>query len=80
MVFLIVDEVYREFTYDGISHTSIMEFDEISENAIVIDSVSKRYSMWSWGGCIISKKQRVFKYSNEICSSEIITSFPSSDC
>ena len=44
-LFLIVDEVYREFTYDGISHTSIMEFNEISENAIVIDSVSKRYSM-----------------------------------
>lgn len=57
-LFLIVDEVYREFTYDGISHNSIMEFDEISENAIVIDSVSKRYSMCGARiGCIISKNK-----------------------
>ena len=57
-LFLIVDEVYREFTYDGISHTSIMEFNEISENAIVIDSVSKRYSMCGARiGCIISKNK-----------------------
>ena len=57
-LFLIVDEVYREFTYDGVSHTSIMEFDEISENAIVIDSVSKRYSMCGARiGCIISKNK-----------------------
>ena len=55
---MIVDEVYREFTYDGISHTSIMEFNEISENAIVIDSVSKRYSMCGARiGCIISKNK-----------------------
>ncbi len=57
-LFLIVDEVYREFTYEGISHTSIMEFDEISENTIVIDSVSKRYSMCGARiGCIISKNK-----------------------
>ncbi len=57
-LFLIVDEVYREFTYDGISHTSIMEFNEISENTIVIDSVSKRYSMCGARiGCIISKNK-----------------------
>lgn len=57
-LFLIVDEVYREFTYDGTNHTSVMEFDEISENAIVIDSVSKRYSMCGARiGCIISKNK-----------------------
>ncbi len=57
-LFLIVDEVYREFTYDGTGHTSIMEFDEIFENAIVIDSVSKRYSMCGARiGCIISKNK-----------------------
>ena len=61
-LFLIVDEVYREFTYDGISHTSIMEFNEISENAIVIDSVSKRYSMCGARiGCIISKNKEFLK-------------------
>ena len=55
-LFLIADEVYREFTYDNTHHTSILEFKEIQENAIVIDSVSKRYSMCGARiGCIISK-------------------------
>lgn len=57
-LYLIADEVYREFTYDGILHTSILEFEDISENAIVIDSVSKRYSMCGARiGCIISKNK-----------------------
>jgi len=44
-LFLIADEVYREFAYDGIKHYSILQIEDIKENAIVIDSVSKRYSM-----------------------------------
>jgi len=44
-IFLIADEVYREFTYDDKVHTSILKEEDIDENAIVIDSVSKRYSM-----------------------------------
>ena len=55
-LYLIADEVYREFTYDGVNHTSIMEFNDICQNAIVIDSVSKRYSMCGARiGCIVSK-------------------------
>ena len=57
-LYLIADEVYREFTYDGVYHTSIMEFNDIYQNAIVIDSVSKRYSMCGARiGCIISKNR-----------------------
>jgi aspartate aminotransferase len=57
-LYLIADEVYREFTYDGILHTSIMEFEDISQNAVVIDSVSKRYSMCGARiGCIVSKNK-----------------------
>lgn len=44
-LFLIADEVYREFTYDGLPHNSILDFPELRNNSIVIDSVSKRYSM-----------------------------------
>ena len=44
-LFLIADEVYREFVYDGISHYSILQEEGLEEHAIVIDSVSKRYSM-----------------------------------
>ena len=43
-LFLIADEVYREFTYDGKKHYSAMYLDGIEQNVILIDSVSKRYS------------------------------------
>ena len=44
-LFLFADEVYREFTYDGNTHYSIMQEEGLNEYAIIIDSVSKRYSM-----------------------------------
>lgn len=44
-LFLIADEVYREFVYDGAEHYSILQEPGLEEHAIVIDSVSKRYSM-----------------------------------
>ena len=43
-LWLIADEVYREFTYDGKTHYSAMYLEGIDENVILIDSVSKRYS------------------------------------
>lgn len=44
-LFLVADEVYREFTYDDRVHTSILKEAGMDEHAIIIDSVSKRYSM-----------------------------------
>lgn len=59
-LFLIADEVYREFTYDGDKHYSVMNVQGIEENAIMIDSVSKRYSMCGARiGCIVSKNKEV---------------------
>ncbi len=59
-LFLIADEVYREFVYDGISHFSILEEPTLSEHAIVIDSVSKRYSMCGARiGYLVSKNKEV---------------------
>ena len=43
-LFLFVDEVYREFAYDGRSHTSVLELEGLEEHAVVMDSISKRYS------------------------------------
>tara|TARA_B110000902_G_scaffold155539_1_gene178502 strand:- start:864 stop:2054 length:1191 start_codon:yes stop_codon:yes gene_type:complete len=61
-LFLIADEVYREFTYDGLHHTSVMALDGLEQNAIVIDSVSKRYSMCGARiGCIVSKNDTFIK-------------------
>jgi len=55
-LFLIADEVYREFTYDGIEHYSIMQENGLEQHAIMIDSVSKRYSMCGARiGCIVSR-------------------------
>ncbi|MEO0058559.1 MAG: hypothetical protein RLZZ312_206 [Bacteroidota bacterium] len=59
-LFLIADEVYREFTYDGDQHYSVLSFPEIAQNAIMIDSVSKRYSMCGARiGCMVSKNKDV---------------------
>ena len=43
-LFLIADEVYREFVYDGQKHTSVMELTKIANKIILVDSISKRYS------------------------------------
>jgi len=43
-LFLIGDEVYKEFVYDGKTHQSILEFKEIEDRTIVVDSISKRFS------------------------------------
>ena len=59
-LFLIADEVYREFTYDGSKHYSILEEVGLDENAIIIDSVSKRYSMCGARiGCLVSKNKKL---------------------
>lgn len=44
-LWLFADEVYREFCYDGREHVSVMHLEGIEQNVILIDSVSKRYSM-----------------------------------
>jgi len=43
-LFLFSDEAYREFCYDGAPHFSAMNLEEIDNNVILLDSVSKRYS------------------------------------
>lgn len=55
-LFLIADEVYREFTYDGVEATSILSFPEAADRAVVTDSISKRYSACGARiGCLVSK-------------------------
>lgn len=59
-LFLIADEVYREFVYDGYEHFSVMNEADIVEHAIMIDSVSKRFSMCGARiGCIVSKNKEL---------------------
>jgi len=59
-LFLISDEVYREFVYDGNEHHSVLNIEGLDQNTIVIDSTSKRYSMCGIRvGCIVSKNKEV---------------------
>lgn len=59
-LFVVADEVYREFTYDGVKHNSIMSIPELANNAIMVDSVSKRFSMCGARiGCLVSKNKEV---------------------
>lgn len=59
-LFLLSDEVYREFCYDGKEYVSVMHLSGIEENVILLDSISKRYSACGARiGAMISKNKTV---------------------
>lgn len=59
-LFIVSDEVYREFVYDGSQFNSILTFPEIEQQAILADSISKRFSACGARiGCLISKNKEV---------------------
>lgn len=59
-LYLFADEVYREFCYDGAKPHSVMNLEGIENNVIMIDSVSKRYSMCGARiGALISKNKEL---------------------
>jgi aspartate aminotransferase len=61
-LFLIGDEVYKEFVYDGLTHKSILELEDIKDKVIVCDSISKRFSCCGARvGAIVTRNKDVFK-------------------
>ena len=57
-LYLLADEVYREFVYDGNSHFSVMHLKDMDDYTVLIDSVSKRYSACGFRiGALISKNK-----------------------
>jgi aspartate aminotransferase len=59
-LYLFSDEVYREFCYDGHTHFSAMHLKGLEEHVIMMDSVSKRYSMCGIRvGCMVSKNKEI---------------------
>lgn len=67
-LYLFSDEVYREFCYDGAVAKSVLQLDGIENNVVLIDSVSKRYSMCGARiGALITKnkelKETVMKFA-----------------
>ena len=61
-LYLISDEVYAEYIYGNEEHISVLSFDELKDNAIIIDSESKRFSMCGARlGAIITRNQEVLQ-------------------
>ena len=73
-LFLVADEVYREFSYDGEQLASMLEFPEAAENVIVIDSVSKRFSACGARvGAIISRNTEFLSEAMKCCQGRLCT-------
>ncbi len=61
-LFLIGDEVYKEFVYDGLKHKSLLEFKEVEDRVVVVDSISKRFSCCGARiGAVITRNQEVYQ-------------------
>ena len=61
-LFLIGDEVYKEFTYEGATHTSLLQLEGVSDRVIVVDSISKRFSACGARvGALISRNRDIME-------------------
>lgn len=71
-MYLLADEVYREFCYDGKEHFSVMNLKGLEKNVILLDSVSKRYSACGVRiGCFISKNTEVMSAAMKIAQARL---------
>jgi len=70
-IFVIADEVYREFVYGG-KYMSFGSLPEIADNVVIVDSISKRYSACGARiGCLITKNRDVAAQLNKCCQSRL---------
>jgi len=61
-LWLLADEVYREFIYDGGYHTSILHIKGAEDRAIMLDSISKRFSACGARvGCLVSRNPHIMQ-------------------
>lgn len=71
-LYLIADEVYSEFVYDGKIHYSVLELAKISENVVMVDSVSKRFSACGIRiGSLVSKNKKVIKAISKLAMARL---------
>lgn len=71
-LYIIADEVYREFVYDGLEYTSFMHIKGIEDRVILIDSISKRYSACGARiGLIASKNKNLIANVLKLCQSRL---------
>ncbi|MCT4565190.1 MAG: pyridoxal phosphate-dependent aminotransferase [Maledivibacter sp.] len=71
-LFVIADEVYREFVYDDLQYTSFGNIKEISDRVIIVDSISKRYSACGARiGSIASKNKDLINQILKLCQGRL---------
>ncbi len=71
-LYIIADEVYREFVYDGLKYTSFGNLPDMEDRVIIVDSVSKRYSACGARiGCIASKNEALMKEILKLCQGRL---------
>ena len=71
-LFLISDEVYREFVYGGEALSSALQFADAAENVVVVDSISKRFSACGARvGLLISKNQELMAQALKLCQGRL---------
>ncbi len=71
-LFIISDEVYREFVYDNLKYTSFGNISEVEDRVIIIDSISKRYSACGARiGSIASKNKELIKQILKLCQGRL---------
>lgn len=59
-LFLLADEVYREFVYDGATFASVFHLDDVADRVVVLDSVSKRFSACGARvGCLVTRNEEI---------------------
>lgn len=74
-LYLICDEVYREFIYDGAEPATAGSFRDIDENLILIDSVSKRFSACGARiGCVITRNAELYNNAMKWCQGRLCAS------
>ncbi|MFA0816515.1 MAG: pyridoxal phosphate-dependent aminotransferase [Anaerofustis sp.] len=71
-LFIIADEVYREFIYDDAEFVSFTEYPQVWDRLVIIDSVSKRFSACGVRiGCIASKNKEFIAQGLKLCQSRL---------
>ena len=74
-LFLIGDEVYREFVYGGEPLLSVLQLEGYDENVVVIDSVSKRFSACGARiGCVITRNKELYGQIMKWCQGRLCAS------
>lgn len=74
-LFIIGDEVYREFVYGGEKLMSLLQLDGYEDNVVVIDSVSKRFSACGARiGCMITRNAELYNHAMKWCQGRLCAS------